>query len=154
MPKLYIKVMMMFLLYSCNLSHEHTDITRYCEFPNDFPGACFFHNNDVYSEGVVVKNQEEYQAFGETIQLPILDCDEAELPPIDFDQFTLLAIYTAGGGCNANYKRTIIEDQSTRKIYYEIKVVYEGYCDMYISSMNYVLIPRLKNDYDVVFEMK
>lgn len=72
--------------------------------------------------------------------------------PIDFSMYTLLGKY-ARGKCNVTFERNVIRNDSQKKLYYDIKVHQCGTCEINWESMNWVLIPKMPNDYEVVFNV-
>ena len=107
------------------------------------------------TEVVITDNESYLEYFNQKRVYPYnSDCDTAELPAIDFGTYSLIGKYTEGGGCDADFRREIIDYQREKKIVYTIKVKYTGSCKMLITCMNWALIPRLKNGYEVEFKVE
>lgn len=70
--------------------------------------------------------------------------------PIDFNQYTLLGKH-ASGGCQVVFERNVTKDDVQKKYFYRIKVHQCGTCKKYMESMNWVLVPRIPDDYTVSF---
>lgn len=95
-------------------------------------------------EGVVVIRDAE------TLQgLVGGDCVGADLPKIDFSQRTIIGLYTAGGGCSIEFKRTVSRDDAAKKIVLSVVVLSEGECEKMGMSMNWVSVPVIPEDYEV-----
>lgn len=144
-----------FLLIACEKENV-TDITDRCLFHDDLLGTCFYGISSYANEEIIIKDNEAYQVFEDSIRIHPLNtnCDTASLTPIDFNVFTLLAKKTSGGGCSVIYDRKVLKDSENKKIIYKIKVQYEGPCDMLISSWNWVYIPKLEEGYSVEFQVE
>ena len=103
----------------------------------------------------IINSYEEYQKLMDFKQNMGQICNENfELPEIDFSQNTLLGKFADGGGCGIDFIRNIYKNDANKKITYLIKVNEEGLCDMYASSMNWALIPKVPSDYEVEFTVK
>jgi len=148
---------MVFLVVSCEKNESIDDLTEQAIFyESNYFGTCF---SGVYDKGyqeIIITDNESYKKFGDSIRIhPYnLDCDTAVLPYIDFNKYILIGKFTDGGGCEAKYKRQIIDDKKNKKIIYNIRVEYFGTCYMYIVNMNWARIPRIPNDYTIEFQVK
>jgi hypothetical protein len=140
-------------LFSCDKGGEVIDITNDCKFYSNILSTCFYMSNDYDYDEIVIRDNDSYQRFSDAIRIPssIVDCDTAQLPPIDFTYYTLLSKQTGGGGCHATYLRKVIKDTEHKKIIYEIEVKYEGICAMIISNRNWVIVPKIPDDYNIEF---
>ncbi|HON20432.1 MAG TPA: hypothetical protein PLW70_03765 [Bacteroidales bacterium] len=72
---------------------------------------------------------------------------------IDFSKYTVLGKYTNGGGCSVVYERNVSKNISNKKILYSITVHQCGYCDMYSECMNWVLVPKIPEDYTIEYKV-
>ncbi|HOG18813.1 MAG TPA: hypothetical protein PKW37_00015 [Salinivirgaceae bacterium] len=72
---------------------------------------------------------------------------------IDFNQYTLLGKY-ASEACRATFERNVTKDDSQKKYLYKITVHQCGLCDVLCESMNWVLVPKIPDDYDVSFSVE
>jgi len=143
-------------LISCTKDNNTIEITDQCIFYDNLLGSCFCRIDDLGYDEIVIREIEEYEEFGEIIRFypENPDCDTANLPYIDFENYSLVSKFNCGSGCSAEYNRKIFEDIENRKIIYEISVTYYGLCDMLLGSRNWVLIPRIPDDYSVEFKLK
>lgn len=149
-------LLILFVITGCEKNDEFTEITDKVEFlePNFF-GTCF---SGFYDEGyseVIIKNEEAYQDFGNTVRIhPYnLNCDTADLPMIDFNKYSLIGKYTSGGGCSVSYTRQVFRDEKNKKYIYEISAEYSGTCRMLIININWALIPKIPKGYTIEFRV-
>ena len=155
-----IKIILLGLLFiftiSCEKDSELTDITSECEFYDNILSTCFYGSSNSQYDEIVFRDNDSFQEFGDTVRIYLanLDCDTAMLPVIDFSKYSLLSKSTNGGGCSATYQRKVLKDTKNRKIIYEISVDYEGVCDMLLGSRNWAIIPKIPDNYTVVFKLK
>jgi len=151
---IYISFMLMFCLTSCEDQMTADDEFEYLE--SGFMGMCFWglYNNG-YQE-VIIKDEQSYQNFGDSVRIEIynLDCSTATLPNIDFNKYFLIGKPTDGGGCSATYDRQIIVNEEDKNLIYKIDVDYSGFCAMLITNMNWVLIPYKYFDYSIEFQVE
>lgn len=119
---------------------------------NTFFGTCFRLIPDDRDE-IVIRTKGEYLDYMEQKRATATgtDCENATLPDIDFDKYSLLGTFTSGA-CNAVYDRSI--DQKGREITYKINVEYSGFCFMHVYDMNWVIIPKLRKKDKVIFEVE
>jgi len=108
-----------------------------------------FYSDDREKE-FIIDTQEEYQSLLDYLS-PSLSCEDFELPELDFSQQTLLGKFTSGVGCSVDFIRDICEDSLNKGVIYSINVIEEGDCEMLITSMNWILIPKVPSDYDIEF---
>jgi len=80
-------------------------------------------------------------------------CDTATLIAPNFEKYTLLACFAEGQGCDAAFKRTVLADETQHKYTYTIEVEECGNCSYKIPSMNWVLVPKLPENYTVEFKI-
>lgn len=59
-----------------------------------------------------------------------------------------------GGGCRAKYQRRVLKDTENKKIIYEIVAAYEDQCAMVVESRNWVIIPKIPDNYIIEFRLK
>ena len=123
----------------------------------DFPGLEFetlgFGNcYDANMEKIVIDNDATYQVLLDSIFQPYSSsCDSNSHPVIDFSIHTLLGDYRYGSGCSVNFIQNLYEDIPNQKYIYDIKMEEEGFCSMFGSSMNWILVPKLPENYTVEF---
>jgi hypothetical protein len=144
-------VLCTFVFISCEKYEELTGKAEFLE-PGYF-GICFTGIPAGLDNEVIITDNESYlEYFNQKRIHPVnLDCDTAKLPGINFNKYSLIGKYTQGGGCDVNYHREIIDNKSKNKIVYTIKAEYTGNCSVLIFNMNWALIPRLKENYNVEF---
>ncbi len=150
--KILIQISFLICILSCN-KNETIDITDQCVFPNFFTNQCFWGSPGREYDEIVFVSNEEFNLFANAIRIYLLNlnCDTAVIPNIDFDTFSLLGKYTSGGGCEVEYVRKVYNNINDKTIIYEIDVEYIGGCAMLITNRNWVLIPKLSNNYIVEF---
>jgi hypothetical protein len=74
-------------------------------------------------------------------------------PPIDFNKYSLLGIYTTAG-CKVSFKREVIKLDSELKYHYKVTVNSRGICSVENISYNWVTVPKLPTGWTVTFEVK
>ncbi|MEN8958615.1 MAG: hypothetical protein ABF242_10625 [Flavobacteriales bacterium] len=72
---------------------------------------------------------------------------------INFTNYTLLGKW-AEGGCNVVIERDVERKNSEKRLIYTLEVHECGNCDMLTGSMNWVLVPKIPEDYTVEFIVK
>lgn len=72
---------------------------------------------------------------------------------IDFKQYTLLGKY-ARENCKATFERNVSKDDSQKKIFYNLKIKQCGKCETNWESMNWVLVPKIPENYNVIFNIE
>ena len=70
--------------------------------------------------------------------------------PIDFTKYTVLGKY-ADEGCDVVFDRDVSKYNEQQKYIYKIKVIHCGLCQKLMMSMNWVLIPKIEDDFSVDF---
>ncbi len=75
------------------------------------------------------------------------------LPPIDFNQHTLIGCYITGS-CQLRIIREVSIDASQKKYNYSILYKDNGACFAKAIDYNFVLVPKLPADYTVTFKAK
>lgn len=101
----------------------------------------------------IINNQAEYGKLIEFLS-DHNDCQDFSLPDIDFLDKTLLGKYSSGSGCEVDFARVIIKDEVDKKYSYQIEVLEEGLCEQLVSSMNWIAVPKIPQNYSVEFEIK
>lgn len=130
------------------------DITDQCGFPEPMLGSCFYDANAEFDEAVF-RSQDEYEAYAEAIRYSDDEkCADAQLPEMPFDQYTLLIAKTGGSGCSASYVRSVLKDDENKRIIYSVEAHYDGMCEMYIMNSNWVLVPKIPDDYTIEFQVE
>ena len=101
----------------------------------------------------VINTEAQYQELASSIS-DHDNCQEYNLPNIDFSQHTLLGKYLTGTGCEVDFERNINKLSDSKKIIYTIEIKEEGYCEMLVSSMNWALIEKIPEDFSVEYHIK
>ncbi len=149
MKNLMLMLITLILFSSC--SEEIT--TPDSEFiENTYFGNCFLGFPEEREE-VVIRKEDEYADYMEKKRVTGLgsDCEDAAPTDIDFSEHSLIGTFTSGG-CSATYNRSL--EQDGKKVTYKIRAEYSGYCMMLVTSMNWVLIPKLRKKDEVIFEVE
>ncbi len=134
-------------------NEQPIDITDNCLFPNNrFWHRC--HWSLLQSENdFVFRDEKSFEAFGRKVSNDTGACGKASLPFVDFSKYTLLAKYSSGGGCEVDSNRKVVFDSMQKKVVYYIDIRYEGYCEQLAFSGNFVLVPKIPNDYAVEIKL-
>lgn len=102
---------------------------------------------------IVVRTETEFQALTDAIKSKGA-CYSEKIPEIDFSKYTLIGKYVSDGGCRASFDNQVYNDEENKTITYHIKANFSGECQMFLFSWNWMLIPKIANDYAVVFEVE
>ncbi len=136
----------------------YTGCTDDCENNFDTSGGIIseiFSFGDCFSDvgalerQYVIRDNAAYQSLG-ILPLNTQECMNANLPDIDFDTHSLLGLY-ADGSCNVGFDRIVTQNDNTKKYTYTVNVNACGNCESLHFSMNWVLVPKLPDDYTVEF---
>ena len=71
---------------------------------------------------------------------------------IDFSKYTVLGNF-AGGTCSVNIDRNVVRDETNKLVSYNVTVLQCGNCESYSWSENWVLIPKVPDDYEIDFSI-
>lgn len=103
----------------------------------------------------VIKTQDEYQSLLRfKTQFDFVECKNFTLPEIDFSQKTLLGMYADGGGCDIEFEKKVFRDDRKKEYRYIVTIIETGTCLKMGLSMNWITVPKIPDDYKVVFETK
>ena len=159
----FIITLSVVLIISCENKDKNektgiVDITNDCIFYNDdviTQRYCFMIPRDSKYNEFVFRDDNAYKEYQDKIRVTSsgTNCDTASLPNIDFNKFTLLTKLSEGTGCSAGYTRKIVKDYDNKKTIYTIKVEHSGLCDALISHYNWVLVPKISEDFTIEFEV-
>ncbi len=149
-------LLILILIASCDQDEKLTDITMHCEFHEDLLTPCFYGIHNFGHDEIVIRDNAAYLKFQDSIRIEIhqMNCEDEQLPTIDFERYTLIGKHTSGGGCSVKYSRRIFDDKAKNLIMYKISAKYSGNCSMGLVSWNWALIPKIPDYYIVVFEVK
>jgi len=149
-------LLILILIVSCDQDEKLTDITMHCEFHEYLLTPCFYGIHNFSRDEIVIRNNAAYLKFQDSIRIEIyeMNCEDEQLPSIDFERYTLIGKKTFGGGCSVQYRRKIFDDKANNLIRYKISARYSGDCAMGLVSWNWALIPSIPDYYMVVFEVR
>jgi hypothetical protein len=140
------------LIIACNKEQDLTPQAQFLESGYaGFFGDCF--NTVRFNEEVVIRNQEEYEAyFKDKINEhnSSKQCGLADLPAINFKKYTLLGHSLGMSGCSREISRTI-QQVKRNHLVYSIDVIERGGCKPLIVDMNWALVPRINKRTEVEF---
>lgn len=107
-------------------------------------------------EQVIIDSDSSFKAFidKDLEHARSYNCDINNFLRIDFTQHTLLGLDASGGGCDIGFERIVNKDDTNKLYKYTVKVTECGGCKQMAKSMNWVLVPKLPQDYKVEFEVK
>jgi hypothetical protein len=80
-------------------------------------------------------------------------CQNFSLPPIDFNQYSLLGKFTRGQ-CRVTFKPQVVVSATSMQYVFTIYIFEKGSCKKEAQDMNWVLVPKLPPGYSVLFEIK
>ncbi len=72
---------------------------------------------------------------------------------IDFSKYTVLENFVSTGGCSVVYERNVSKDITHKKIVYTITIHQCGDCKKSNSSWNWVLVPKIPEDYTIEYKV-
>ncbi len=150
MKVIYFMLIAAFMLSSCSSPDDN-------ELP--IPATGIIVENALVSEPPITEDMHNKEFVIQTDSLNIFNLevsfdDGVTYEPIDFSKYTLLGKYVPGSGCEVIYSRNATRDDEAKKVSYEIKADQYGVCDCSHPSMNWVLIPKIPEDYNVVFSVE
>ena len=96
-------------------------------------------------EGLVITSDSE-NVFDLTVSFD----NGATYRPIDFSQYSVLGKYAAEG-CRVVCDRNVNKKIEQQKYIYKVIVFHCGTCKKGVIDMNWVLIPKIEDDYSVEF---
>lgn len=128
-----------------------------CDLPKQIIGTGEIVENALISQPIITWEMRDKEHIIQVDSLNIYNLevsfdDGSTYNPIDFSKYTLLGKY-ARGNCRVTFERNVSRNDSQKKVYYDIEVHQCGNCEINCESMNWVLIPKIPNDYEVIFEV-
>jgi len=109
------------------------------------------------SREYIIRNQEDYNsAIDNSPDLhpnPFLGCVDYEFPAIDFNEYILLGKGVSGGGCSYNVNKNVLKEGARKEVIYQIEFEGIGNCGKAISVNNFILVPNIPSDYEIIFEV-
>lgn len=132
------------------------DISDQCTFSDQtILSKCYWRGAWSFQDSeLIFKDEENFQTYGSQIKKKDAKCQEEFLPAIDFSKYSLLSKRTKGGGCSDHYRRRVYNDPSRKVILYEVIVEYVGTCEKLCGNFNWVVVPKIPEDYTVEFVVK
>jgi len=107
----------------------------------------------VHGGNYVINNQTDYEALL-TIRSPHPDCGSYQLPPIDFNQYTLLGVVGGVGGCKTpTIEHHITKNQNTYTFNYTVTQRGSSISKMGFPFEIWCLIPKIDNSSTVEFNL-
>lgn len=147
---LILLIPLLILLSSCD--------KKECDLPADTNSglivSSFDMNNDCvrldeFDDFYIIKTQQEYDSI--KIRKATIDtCTNYKLNPINFEKNTLLG-FNVSGTCQVSFERKVTENLEDKKYVYSISVNECGDCEKSAFSLNWVLVPKIPNDWTVEF---
>ncbi len=149
-PKIFTLFLMILFasLSSCNKDKN-------CELPKQIIGTGEIVSNAiVYQSSIsweMKDNDQIIQSDSQNVYALQVSFDNGlTYGNIDFSQYTLLGKF-AREGCNVTFERNVSKDAAQKKCFYNITVLQCGKCETNWESMNWVLVPKIPEDYTVEF---
>lgn len=123
---------------------------------SNYSFKCIAYDLGPKGEQVVIDSDSSFKAFidKDLEHAKSYNCDINNFLKIDFSQHTLLGLDASGGGCDIGFERNVTKDDANKLYKYTVKVNKCGGCKQEAISMNWVLVPKLPQDYKVEFEVK
>ncbi len=104
--------------------------------------------NDQLTDGVVIRSDSEYEQLLNTVFSGIEDC---VITPVDFGQYSMLAVLTGGSGCSRTYRREVLEQQEEDLIECRITIRECGGCEPWAQVVHWILVDTLPENQEVLF---
>ena len=152
-------IVTLILLFNCERDkHKPGTISEIQFLDNWYLGPCFAGALLlIHDTALVIQDYNSYVEFGNSVKdtnIYNVDCSNATLPCVDFDNYFLVARPTWGGGCSVEYFRDIEIDNTSGTLLYKIEVCYYGLCAMGIANFNWALIPKKYSEYNLQYNVK
>ncbi len=160
---IYLKLISVFsilLFTTCNDKEDLQviDITDQVDFLNHPFYNCFSPIGEEYRREVIFTDNTAYQEFGAYTLAEFSrfmgGCENATLPPFDFDQHSIIGKYIPLTGEYTRDTYKITDNLINKTITYSIKIEYLNTGLAYGAFMHWAIIPKLKNNYSVLFEVE
>lgn len=150
MKNLILSLLLSFT-FSCNKDKS-------CELPTQIIGTGEIVSNALISQALISwemkSNEYIIKAASQNVfNLKVSFDNGNTYDTIDFNQYTLLGKY-ARENCKVTFDRNITKNDAQKKYLYNIKVHQCGTCEINWESMNWVLVPKIPDDYTVSFNLE
>ena len=104
---------------------------------------------DEYNETYIIRTQQEYDSL-KIINRNEDTCTVLKLNPVDFEKYSLLG-FEGCGNCQVAFRRKVTENASLKKYIFSLKVLECGDCKKLSCAWNWVLVPKLPDNWTVDF---
>lgn len=141
-----------FLVHSCSDKKVTRPTSSSTKFSTSYAKYNMLPCFGVIEGDYVIKNMDDFKTLaGKMLENSVNgSCDITNLPSIDFSNYNLLGTHKCGSGCETFFdKSLILEAENT--LHYSVKVREEGACEPWRCNMNWILIDKLPEKMEVVF---
>ncbi|MEO0470460.1 MAG: hypothetical protein AAF206_12620 [Bacteroidota bacterium] len=107
---------------------------------------CFF---EYAADQYTIQTQAE---FDDMVAEATSNCTSFVPESIDFDTYSLLGQKVDGSGCSRVFCPKVTDKKNRKQYLYEVELLECGFCLPYEQRMEWVLVPKLPDDYEVEFE--
>ncbi len=151
MKNLILLSLVMIFAISCNTDNN-------CEVPKQIIGTGEIVSNALVSQPLITwemkDNEHVIRTDSENIfNLKVSFDNGNNYDSIDFDKYTILGKY-ANEKCKVTFERHVTKDDTQEKYFYNIKIHQCGTCKTNWESMNWVLVQKIPDDYNVSFTVE
>lgn len=151
MKKIFIFIITVLFLFSCNPD-------RKCKLPEQDIETGMIVSNALVSHPLITGEMRDKEHIirsdSENIYSLQVSFDEGKsFQNIDFSQYTLLG-KRASGQCHVHFERDVSVNVEQKQVLYIIRIRQCGTCKKFLELMNWVLIPKIPDDYNVTFKVE
>ena len=155
----YLFVFFVVFLFGCTVPQEEISKVEFIDISKDSVlRNCFV---PLESGEWVINSKEEYEAILQHYNKGYIigkngtsiSCKDIARPVINFSEKTLIGKSVGVSGCGASFDKNVYKDTKNKKIIYEIKARGSGFCMGWFESYNWILIPKIPEDYKVEFKL-
>jgi len=137
--------LILLIAYNCRNDSTGPPSTSLTPVPYTFMTEDFFCLS-LHRNTAIITSQGQYDSL-------ISSRDSVCHPFIDFAQFTLLGQRVTAMGCDLpDYQVTVLRDDLSKRIIFNLLIVEHGNCQAGILGCVWILIPKLPESYTVDFE--
>lgn len=139
------------IIASCSLRKEITDLSKVTEPVAN--AQCLYPKSRIeIGSSFIINSSEQFSSLLAFDESPI--CKKSRSLGIDFSKRTLLGIYTQGTGCSVDFNKTISTDILKKRLVYSVDAVEQGSCKKTFFSMNWAVVPKIPQGFEVDFKVK
>jgi len=130
--------------------------------PTDLTSKCLFLSYDALpmwccgmaqlQDELVFRDEKAFSEFQKEVCAE--SCKKEVIVGIDFSKYSLLVKWSRGTYCEVDYQRVIMVDHKAKKLLYSISSVYGDDCHEHSVNGNFVLVPKIPEDYTVEFKLE